>query len=604
MTEPTALSSSSPAGPAKWSPWRTIVAFGFVSMVADMVYEGMRSISGPYLASLGASAALVGLVTGAGEAMALILRLVAGPLADRTHRYWALTIVGYGMTAVCVPLLAFAPLLGGAGLAVASTLILLERTGKAIRSPSKSALLALAAKDVGRGKGFGVHKSMDQVGAFAGPLIIAAAAALSGHLWLGLALMAIPGVVSMVLLFETQAKATLVEEAAPPTGVEVKAPGRLPWRFHAFAVATSAGTGGLMTYGVIAFHLVDADLLSAAATPVVYAGAMAVAAVAALGTGVLYDRFHEKVLYLLPVLVAMVPAARPGGTSRCAPSPERPLVAVSGRGRRRRRGGRRPAARGRGAQRLPLVEQARVDLAHSSPSHSVRSSSSSVRARLGHGLPQRLVGVGEVAQHQPLGAGQPVVADELGEGHRPLPHVAHDRLRRQRVVGDPRVALRGRSRTPPRAARRAACGQVTSSSSSIRSSYSMPSAFICATASPARLVALRGEDLARVVERRLDDRDDVERVGRRLRVEQLERGERERRQRLVEREVGCRSTVSRSAVRARRARRAAQRRRLAAATRRCAIARGCAGSCAARGSWLSVSRARSAANASPRGRRR
>jgi MFS family permease len=63
-----------------------------------------------------------------------------------------------------------------------------------------------------------------------------------------------------------------------------------------------------MTYGVIAFHLVDADLLSAAATPVVYAGAMAVAAVAALGTGVLYDRFHEKVLYLLPVLVAMVPA--------------------------------------------------------------------------------------------------------------------------------------------------------------------------------------------------------------------------------------------------------------------------------------------------------
>jgi MFS family permease len=284
------------------------VAFGFVSMAADMVYEGMRSISGPYLASLGASAAMVGLVTGAGEAIALILRLVAGPLADRTHRYWALTIVGYGMTAVCVPLLAIAPLLGGAGLAVASTLILLERTGKAIRSPSKSALLALAAKDVGRGKGFGVHKSMDQVGAFAGPLVIAAAAALSGHLWLGLALMAIPGAVSTVLLLQTQSRATLAEDEAPASGVEVKAAGRLPWRFHAFAVATSAGTGGLMTYGVIAFHLVDANLLSAAATPVVYAGAMAVAAVAALGTGVLYDRFHEKVLYLLPALVAMVPA--------------------------------------------------------------------------------------------------------------------------------------------------------------------------------------------------------------------------------------------------------------------------------------------------------
>jgi MFS family permease len=308
MTEPTTATSSEPTETMNWSPWRTIVAFGFVSMAADMVYEGMRSISGPYLASLGASAALVGLVTGAGEAMALILRLFAGPLADRTHRYWTIAIVGYGMTAVCVPLLAVAPLLGGAGLAVASTLILLERTGKAIRSPSKSALLALAAKDVGRGKGFGVHKAMDQVGAFAGPLIIAAAAALSGHLWLGLALMAIPGAVSMVLLFQTQSHATLVEDDAPSSGVHVKAAGRLPWRFHAFAAATSAGTGGLMTYGVIGFHLVDANLLAAAATPVVYAGAMAVAAVAALATGFLYDRFHEKVLYALPVLVALVPA--------------------------------------------------------------------------------------------------------------------------------------------------------------------------------------------------------------------------------------------------------------------------------------------------------
>lgn len=311
MTEPTTANSPDLAVSGKWTPWRTIVAFGFVSMAADMVYEGMRSISGPYLASLGASAALVGLITGAGEAMALILRLVAGPLADRTHRYWAMTIVGYGMTAVCVPLLAVAPLLGGAGLAVASTLILLERTGKAIRSPSKSALLALAAKDVGRGKGFGVHKAMDQVGAFAGPLIIAAAAALSGHLWLGLALMAIPGAISMLLLFQTRSNATLVEDEAAPSGtsgIEAKAAGRLPWRFHAFAVATSAGTGGLMTYGVIGFHLVDANLLSAAATPVVYAGAMAVAAVAALATGVLYDRFHEKVLYALPILVALVPA--------------------------------------------------------------------------------------------------------------------------------------------------------------------------------------------------------------------------------------------------------------------------------------------------------
>ena len=98
-----------PARVPAWSPWRTVVWFGIVSLSADMVYEGARSITGPYLAALGASALVVGVVTGAGEAAALVLRLVSGPLADRSGAYWPLTIVGYAMTAVCVPLMAVAP---------------------------------------------------------------------------------------------------------------------------------------------------------------------------------------------------------------------------------------------------------------------------------------------------------------------------------------------------------------------------------------------------------------------------------------------------------------------------------------------------------------
>jgi MFS family permease len=92
-----------------WTPWRTVVALGVVSLAGDMDYEGMRSVAGPFLASLGASALEVGLITGAGEAVALFLRLFSGPLADRTGRYWSLTILGYSMTAVCVPLLAVSP---------------------------------------------------------------------------------------------------------------------------------------------------------------------------------------------------------------------------------------------------------------------------------------------------------------------------------------------------------------------------------------------------------------------------------------------------------------------------------------------------------------
>lgn len=88
---------------ARWTPWRVVLSFGIVSLLADMVYEGARSMYGPLLASLGASAFVVGLVTGAGEAMALVLRLATGPMADRRGGHWSFTIGGYGLTAICVP---------------------------------------------------------------------------------------------------------------------------------------------------------------------------------------------------------------------------------------------------------------------------------------------------------------------------------------------------------------------------------------------------------------------------------------------------------------------------------------------------------------------
>ena len=299
-----------------WSPWRTVVWFGIVSLAADMVYEGARAITGPYLASLGASALVVGVVTGAGEAAALGLRLWSGPLADRSGRYWALTIVGYAMTAVCVPLMAVAPFLGGAGLAFGATMVLLERSGKAIRSPSKSALLAHAARSVGRGRGFAVHKALDQVGAFAGPLLVAGVIALTTHTWAGLAVLAVPGAVAMVLLFVIRARvpdmsvydgsAEPVADAAPAGGAPTAA-GRLPRDFQLFALSCAASTLGLMTFGIIGFHLSDADLVRPAWVPVVYAVAMGVEAVSALATGFAYDRVGARVLLVLPVMVAAVP---------------------------------------------------------------------------------------------------------------------------------------------------------------------------------------------------------------------------------------------------------------------------------------------------------
>jgi MFS family permease len=299
-----------------WSPWRAVVGFGVVSLAADMVYEGARSVTGPLLASLGGSALLVGMVTGAGEAMALVLRLVFGSMADRTGRHWELTFLGYALTALCVPLLAITRFVGGAGLAFASALILAERTGKAVRSPSKSALLARVASSVGIGRGFAVHKALDQLGAFAGPLLVAAVVAASGAIWPAMAVLAVPGVAAMALLLVLRSRLPdpnaqghrpqLTSADAGPQSLWPSA-ARLPVQFWLFAASAGATTSGLVTFGVISYHLTRERVLTVAAVPVLYAAAMAVEAVAALATGWLFDRWKGRVLLVLPLLVALVP---------------------------------------------------------------------------------------------------------------------------------------------------------------------------------------------------------------------------------------------------------------------------------------------------------
>jgi MFS family permease len=305
-----------------WSPWRTVVAFGTVSLAADMVYEGARSVYGPLLASLGASALVVGAITGAGEAAALVLRLVSGSLADRTRRYWTLTAAGYTLTAVCVPLLALTPFLGVAGLTIAAGLILAERIGKAIRSPAKSALLADAAGQVGMGRGLGVHKALDQIGAFAGPLLIAALiAATAGSLWPGLATLAVPGAATVALLALTRRRAPQPTRlSADPVPAPVHADPaarragsrrgaqRLPASFLWFATGVALCTAGLVTFALISFHLIQRHLVPTAGVPVLYAAAMAAGALAALATGEAYDRLGPRILLTLPFLVTAVPA--------------------------------------------------------------------------------------------------------------------------------------------------------------------------------------------------------------------------------------------------------------------------------------------------------
>ena len=177
--------------------WGFVARFGIISLLADFVYEGARSITGPLLGSLGATGLVVGLVTGAGEAAALGLRLISGPLTDRTGRFWAWAISGYLLTVVSVPLLGVTGVLW-----VACALVIAERVGKAVRSPAKDTLLSHATAVTGRGRGFAVHEALDQIGAIIGPLTVAAVLALTDTDYApALLVLAIPGAAPRLLLF-------------------------------------------------------------------------------------------------------------------------------------------------------------------------------------------------------------------------------------------------------------------------------------------------------------------------------------------------------------------------------------------------------------------
>jgi hypothetical protein len=92
----------------KSTAFRFVILLGVVNLFADLTYEGARSVIGPFLAQLGATAAVVSIVSGFAEFMGYALRSVDGLIADKTGRYWTMTIIGYAINVLAVPALALA----------------------------------------------------------------------------------------------------------------------------------------------------------------------------------------------------------------------------------------------------------------------------------------------------------------------------------------------------------------------------------------------------------------------------------------------------------------------------------------------------------------
>lgn len=275
-----------------------VLMIGVVSFFADFTYEGSRSITGPFLQTLGATGAIVGTVAGLGELLGYGLRPLSGRISERTRGFWPIALFGYIVQMAAVPLLALA-----GSWKIAALLILLERVGKAIRNPPRDVMLSHAAKEMGFGWGFGVHEALDQFGALFGPLLVALILMHHGDYRLAFGTLLVPAIVTLILL----SVARLLYPR--PEDLEVKAPemraSGLPRVFWIYLAGAALVSAGYADFQIIAFHFQQAAIVRTVWIPIFYSVAMAVSGVGSLVFGKLFDRFGISILIPLTILSAL-----------------------------------------------------------------------------------------------------------------------------------------------------------------------------------------------------------------------------------------------------------------------------------------------------------
>lgn len=195
---------------------RNVFVLSIVSLLTDISSEMLYPLIPLFLtATLGASVAIVGMIEGAAEMTASLLKGISGWLSDRAGLRRPFVLAGYSLSAIAKPLLALAtgwPLVLGARV--------LDRFGKGLRSTARDAMLAESSRQQHRGRTFGFHRSADQIGAVAGPLLALPLLALFDNNFRALFIAAfIPAAFGGVLLFkvtETGRAAGPAKDAPPP----------------------------------------------------------------------------------------------------------------------------------------------------------------------------------------------------------------------------------------------------------------------------------------------------------------------------------------------------------------------------------------------------
>lgn len=294
-----------------------IILFGIVSLFSDMTHEGASSIRGAYLSLLGASAGVIGFVSGLGELIGYSMRYVFGKLTDKTKHYWPMTILGYVLDVLAVPALA---LVGENGWIWACALHVIQRMGKAIKKPAKDTIMSFAASQEGIGKSFGLQEVLDQIGAFMGPVLLYLVMLFKTDgtqfeiYSFCFAVLAVPGAITLVLLLVTKHRFPNPEHFEPEPKDFV--PFKMKRSFVLYIIGISLFAFGFIDYSIIIMHVSrtyshlasglaeNTSLISSGTLPLLYAGAMLVDAVTALFFGLLYDKSGVKALVWSTIISA------------------------------------------------------------------------------------------------------------------------------------------------------------------------------------------------------------------------------------------------------------------------------------------------------------
>jgi MFS family permease len=281
---------------AKSAALRFVVTMGIVNLFADVTYEGGGSINGQFLGMLGASAAAIGIIAGAGEFLGYALRLVSGIVADRRGKLWPITFIGYSVNLLAVPAMALAN-----HWVVAAALVFAERIGRALRKPTVEAMLSYSTESLGKGWAYALNTALDETGATLGPLVISLVLFLGGGYRIGYAVLLGSAVLAIAALVAARRAFPVPERLEQAKTTRPTKFGRAYWLYMA---AGGCFAAGLLSFELMTFHLARSHLVTTSWIPALLALSTGLGVLASLALGKLFDRFGTLVVGVAVVVSA------------------------------------------------------------------------------------------------------------------------------------------------------------------------------------------------------------------------------------------------------------------------------------------------------------